>query len=216
MTIGSEPMDSLARVLSRARSRKERPMFCHGLLASLVLLAAASPSQTAPTVTHDTGGPIQTPMGFGIVLNKESSLSREWIAVHDPALPADLEGTPGIKTKFDLKKEQFTYFCEYTVEAKEPLTAIELRVLTFDIWGNHAKSLSATEVVDVPVGQRKFTGEWYVLGENEASEEYASIVYLARVRTASGRVVEADPSRVLEEARKLSKKFAAVCRLAAT
>lgn len=48
---------------------------------------------------------------------------------------------------------------------------------------------------------------WTVSSENEVEEHYASIAYVARVRLASGRVLEGSTDRVVEEARKFSSKF---------
>jgi len=51
------------------------------------------------------------------------------------------------------------------------------------------------------------SSEWNAFTENEVSEYYASIAFVARVRTQGGRVFNADTMRVLEEARKFSRKF---------
>lgn len=83
------------------------------------------------------------------------------------------------------------------------------RFLTFDIWGDHSRNLSATDIADMDAGStKKFDGKWNIYSENEVTEYYASIAYIAQVRTKSGRVIKADPKVVLEEARKFSKKFA--------
>ena len=76
-------------------------------------------------------------------------------------------------------------------------------------WGDHIKTLSATKIIDLKAGEtRSFNAEWILYSGNEASEYYASIAYIARVRTKSGRVIKADPEVVIKEARKFSSKFA--------
>jgi hypothetical protein len=55
--------------------------------------------------------------------------------------------------------------------------------------------------------RRSLVNEEDAVSENEMSEHYASIAYIARVRTADGRVIEADPAAAVAEARKFSKKF---------
>jgi hypothetical protein len=60
---------------------------------------------------------------------------------------------------------------------------------------------------DISNPPKEFTGAWNAYSENEVSEYYASIAFVARVRTKAGRVFEANLTPVLEEARKLSKKF---------
>jgi len=182
-------------------------------IAMAILLVVSSNSIAAQSVTKLSGGSIKTELGYGIVLNKESSLTREWITVHDSSLPADISGTVGVKTIYKSGERyssgSYQYSAEYTITTKEALSAIEVRFLTFDIWGDHSRNLSATDIVDMDAGStKKFDGKWNIYSENEVSEYYASIAYIAQVRTKSGRVIKADPKVVLEQARKFSKKFA--------
>lgn len=181
-------------------------------IAGAILLTVSSNTIAAQTVTKESGGSIKTDLGYGIVLNKESSLTREWITVHDSSLPADILGTVGVKTIYEsgdrYSSGRYKYSAEYTITAKEALSAIEVRFLTFDIWGDHSRNLSATDIVDMDAGStKKFNAKWNVYSENEVSEYYASIAYIAQVRTKSGRVIKADPKVVLEQARKFSKKL---------
>ncbi len=178
-----------------------------------MFLACASNSIAAQSVTKSSGGSIKTELAYGIVLNKESTLEREWITVHDSSLPADISGTVGVKTIYESGERyssgSYQYSAEYTITTKEAISAIEVRFLTFDIWGDHSRNLSATDIVDIDAkSTRKFDGQWNVYSANEVSEYYASIAYIAQVRTKSGRVIKADPKVILEQARKFSKKFA--------
>lgn len=189
-----------------------------GTVASAQVQATVPPKtdrtiqhSAAVTVTRADGGSIRTPLGSsGLAVNRGSSLTREWIAIHDSRLPLDLDGTPGVSTVYESSRlsGDYKYDAKLKVSAYESLRAIEIRFLVFDVWGNHVHSLSMTEVEDIQ-GTKDFHGQWNVYSENEVSEHYASIAYVARVRTADGRVAEADPSVIVAEARKLSKKFTA-------
>lgn len=171
-----------------------------------VLMLSTSATLAAQQVTKSSGGSIKTELGYGIVLNKESSLTREWITIHDDSLPVDIVGTTGVNTAYGDRKYQ--YGAEYSIKTKEAISAIEVRFLTFDIWGNHVRNLSATGIQDVKAGvTQKFDAKWNEYSENRVSEYYASIAYIAQVRTADGRVVKANPETVLKEARKFSDKF---------
>lgn len=55
-----------------------------------VLMLSTSATLAAQQVTKSSGGSIKTELGYGIVLNKESSLTREWITIHDDSLPVDI------------------------------------------------------------------------------------------------------------------------------
>jgi hypothetical protein len=107
----------------------------------------------------------------------------------------------------DRVRGEYRYQANLSLDVREPLSAVEVRFLTFDVWGQHVRTLKMDEVVDINVGKKDLTGEWRLYSENECSEYYASIGYVSRARTKAGRVLEADPSAVIQEARKFSKKF---------
>lgn len=167
---------------------------------------------TTTTVTRADGGRITTELGYGIAVAKGSSLKREWIAVHDSTIPVDLEGTPGISTGYVSKQYggEYRYRTKFQITTKQPIRAVEVRFLTFDVWGNHVRSLSFEEVADVAAGVTKdLQGEWALYSENDVERHYASIAYVARVRVEDGHVLVAPVDTVLDEARKFSAKFTA-------
>jgi hypothetical protein len=148
---------------------------------------------------------------MGIVLNKESSLEREWTTLNVAGMPARLIGPASVITAYKPSSYsgEYQYSVAFDVEALEPLSALEVRFLTFDVWGDKGRSLSMTMVEDFPVGKKNLHGAWRVFSENEAEEYYASVAYIARVRTKSGRVAVADPDAVVREVKKFSDKFTA-------
>ncbi len=157
------------------------------------------------TVTRASGGSVQINLGYGIILNEGSSLEREWVTIHDPSLPLELIGTIGVVTDY---RDGYVYRADFDVRATEALSAIEIRFLTFDLWGEHVKTLSETEIVDFEAGEIvELSPRWNLFSENECSEHYASIAYVARVRTSTGQVLYADPTVVIEEARRFSDAF---------
>ena len=179
------------------------------LVAAFCFLLSVPGSSLADTVSTTTGGSIQTTLGYGITLNEKSGLQREWITVHND-LPVDIVDTAGIKTVYDQGRlsGEYAYKAKYSLSMKQPVVAFQVRFLLFDIWGNHVKTLSDTEIIDVAAGETKTQdSSWRLYSENEASEYYASIAYVATVRLASGQVLKANPEPVLAEARKFSAKF---------
>jgi len=175
-----------------------------GLSASSVAPQTAKPV----TVTRGQGGSVQTPLSNDIAVNKGSSLNREWITIHDPASPISLVDNIGVGTSYvrDSVSGEYHYYARFAVEASEPVSAFEVRFLLFDLWGNHLKTLSMTRVEDLE-GRKDIIAKWNGYSENEISEYYASIAFVARVRTKPGRVFEANMLPILEEARKISRKF---------
>lgn len=179
----------------------------------VVCLFGALVSVTAESVevTRASGGSIRTTLSANIVLNSESSLIREWVAVKHVNLPVKLRGTPGVVTRYESGERYSSGSYEYsaTVEfdVAEPLVAIEICFLTFNVWGEHVRTLNLTEVKDFKAGPNKLTGTWRIYSENETSEFYASIAYISRARTKDGRVMVGDRAPVIAEAKKFYTKF---------
>lgn len=151
---------------------------------------------------------MQTDLAYGIAVNKGSTLQREWISVKPPGLPASLVGVPGITTVYEERNRtgDYVFKAEVDITVSEPISAIEILFVCFDLWGKPLKNLSLTEVKDMQPGSHKLQGRWRAF-ENEVSEFYASIAYVNRIRTTSGRVIEADRTKVIDEGRRLYSKF---------
>ncbi len=56
---------------------------------------------------------------------------------------------------------------------------------------------------------RHYSPKWNLYSENEASEHYASIAFVATVRTSTGKVLDANMACILEEGKRFSSKFVA-------
>lgn len=172
------------------------------LALSLEIIAKAETSKT-------DGGLVQTSLGHNVVLNEESTLHREWVAVHDDEMPVDLEGTPGVVTVYQSGRYRgdYRYKAAYTISVKEPVVAVEVRFILFDIWGERTRVLSATEVRDFGEGAHVLEDTWSLYSANEAAEHYASIGYVATVRTRKGEVYRADTANVIDEAQRYMSDF---------
>ncbi len=178
----------------------------------LILLVSGQLLFSSIEVTTVNGGDIKVELGYGIVLNDSSSINREWRAIHDSSIPVRLIGTPGVdaiyQSKTSYSSSSYMYKSTFSITPTEPLVAIEMRFLLFDIWGNHTENLSATEILDMEAGkQYDFEGQWKIYSENEASEYYSSISYISQVRTKTGKVLSANPESIVMEAQTFSAKF---------
>ena len=191
-------------LLAGCKSQGDQPVSAASVLAS------DRPNTTS--FTRGSGGSVTTTLGYGIKVDPNSSLNREWITAHDSLAPMDFDGTVGVTTVYKTGGEystgQYNYHASVPLVFKQDVAAFEIRFVLFDVWGEFAKTLSYTEVEDNGAGTKKtFTPDWSVYSENEVSEHYASLAYLARVRTKSGRVFEANYGPVLLEARTISARF---------
>jgi hypothetical protein len=176
------------------------------------LILIISVAITEPTVTKQPGNPLKFNLGYSVFLNEDSSLLTEWIAIHDTSILADFTGTPGIFLSYEASSKYssggYNYKAKYEITPLEDLTAIEVRFIIFNIWGERESNLSATEVMDLKAGETyPFAPIWRESSESDASEYYASIMYIARTRTKDGKILQANLGAVVEEARKFSSKF---------
>lgn len=75
-------------------------------------ITARTPGSSAggpATVERGGAGTIRTSLGYGIVLNKDSSLEREWVTVNSPAVPAKLVGAAPVVTTYKSAEYSGTY-----------------------------------------------------------------------------------------------------------
>jgi hypothetical protein len=164
-----------------------------------------------PTISMERfeGSSIRTELSRDIVLNKGSTLKREWFVVRDSSAPVAIEGSSGVSVVYKSDGRYsggYEYRASYQLKAQEPVTAVEVRFVVLNVFGGLLKTLTATEVVDFNAA-KELSGSWRIFSENEASEAFASIAYVAQVRTASGKVYEANRSAVFEQVRKVARRI---------
>lgn len=186
------------------------------LLASTTIVNAQqskvlpSPKSTTITIERYEGGSVVTNLGYNISLNKNSSIKREWFVVRDENSPVSIEGSTGIQVTYKSGEKyssgHYQYNVTYQLKPKEPIAAFEIRIHVLDVFGRLLKTLSATELVDFS-DLRSFDSNWRIWSENEASEAFASVAYVAQVRTSTGRVYEADRAAVFDQVRKVARRI---------
>ena len=147
-------------------------------------------------------------------LNSKSSLHRDWIAINDDQLPAKFEGTPGVtviyKSSSSYSSGGYRYTAELSIKPTVDISAIEVRFITFDVFGNKMRNLSATYVQDMAKGTViSFSPQWTCSSENDAEEYLSSIAYIAQVRTSDGKVYYYDADAIVSEVLKFTSKFSA-------
>ena len=156
------------------------------------------------------GGTIKTDLGYGIILNENSTLRRQFVAVLDD-LPIEFVGVPGVRTIYEkgtrYRSGDYKYASGTTIVVTHgpSATAFEVRFATYDVFGNRVETLSATEIEDISVGrQRTYDWKWRLYNENDASRYFASLAWVARVRTSDGKVHFANHENILDVMRQFS------------
>lgn len=168
------------------------------VLACLPSLAGAQ------EVIRGAGGPINYDLGYGIMSNEGSSLSREWYVVNDPDLPVAIDpaGYEGLQT--NLTQSSYQYRVKFTLKVSQPVSAVEIVIIPFDVWNNSNRPLGLSEITDMAAPTATVDGVWTVFSENEALGMLTSFAYIDRVRLKDGTVILADREAILDEARKIS------------
>jgi len=164
-------------------------------------------TDTTVQVREEDGGSvaIRTASGF---LNQDSSLKRKWYMVDDPNTPVSLDHA-GVYPRFDEKEGTLYFMPAGAIAPKETISAIEVRYVLFDVWGQRLRTLSLTHLVDssTPVDLR--TGISWPALESEAAQLVSVVAFVARVRTAEGDVWTFDASRIAQPMKTLGLKVAA-------
>lgn len=183
--------------------------FLTGVIAQPASPSTSSPRSTVSMSRYD-GPSVRTDLGFGIVLNRSSSLRREWFVLNDENAPASIQGKTGVSVSYNSggrgSSGRYEYQLSYDLKSTEPLSAIKIRAHVFDVFGTLIRTLVATNIIDVS-GTNSNSDVWRIWSENEASEAFASVVYISAVRTSSGRVYEIDRGAVLEQLRSVSRRI---------
>ena len=152
------------------------------------------------TVANADGGSIQTVMPFvyseDLIINERSTLTRDWITIHDARLPVDFEGTSGLITEAQLDRRTFNHDYVYransTLVARQPVTAFEVAFITFDVFGSMGTRLVAREVMDIQGGEAELFDWSWRSSNRDIRRHFASIAFVSRARDTNGKVYVAD------------------------
>ena len=149
-----------------------------------------------------SGGPVAFAQGLRMVSGL-SSLELEWYVVNDSSLGIVLDGAVGAASFYD--NPWHRYIVDARVLALDSVAALEVRVMTFNVWKDFTGTLTFTQLEDLRPGQRKnFNGLVYGLyGESQLRAHTTSIAYVARVRRRDGRTTVASVEPVLRIARQI-------------
>ncbi len=155
---------------------------------------AQQKSDSSLQVHEDEGGTVavRTASGF---LNQDSSLKRTFYSIDDASGPAAIEHA-GVFPRLD-EKEKVDYLLPFgTVSPKEAISAVEVRYVLFDVWGERIRTLSSTRLVDSSTHvDFRASNRWMAL-DSEVGQLVTVVSFVARVRTAEGSLWTFDPNRM--------------------
>ena len=137
------------------------------------------------TLTKTDGGSVVTKLEGSLKVNDGSSLRRDYITINDPTCPLQLN-TIGVETSY--RDPGYVFKPSGTFQVTEPIVAYEVHHVLYDVFGEHMKTLSNQEVIDVE-GKGTFSvySTWYA-SEDNVEGYLICVSYVANVRTKSGKI----------------------------
>lgn len=152
----------------------------------IIMLALVSTNAFAQiSITKNQGSSVVTVLGLGVKLNDGSSLFREKINLNDSSCPIQINDGE-IQTFY---YDRSYYFKQIgTITISEPIVAYEIVYVLYNVFGEHIKTLSSTNIIDLEGIQELPKGSRWYADDNEASEYFKCVAYVANVRTKSGKL----------------------------
>lgn len=169
-------------------------LICLALLAGCADQVVDDAPVEQPTVAeeapeaanYEISREIDAPFSFrflGITLNEGSTLQREAILFNDPAAPAQLTSS---KSSFEYRDRRFEIDAETKLKISQPLVALEVRHILFDVFGQHMRNLRNLEAKDIAVGEFEQEGTWRLFDDGVVDELLTRVTYVARARLTTG------------------------------
>jgi hypothetical protein len=183
----------------------------NSILAIVILCSCSTAISQSIQTTNLDGGSVVTELGLGIKVNKDSSLRRTWIVLNDPSCPIQISDA-GIQTTYVEDDNGYRFRPTGSAKTSKPVRAFEVRYLLYDVFGEHLRTLSSTEVTDLSAGDifsLSQSGSWYA-PENDVSELLTVVVFVAQVRGDDGKIWRFDQKAIVDELGRIQLKVADV------
>lgn len=190
-----------------------RPI-CVGFVLSTTLAPIAAAQKTSGAHVAERVGTalIVVSSGPQVTLdfdgNEDSSLPYDWVVLADSSLGLVFEGPTGARASGSPTNPEIKL--DANIRALVPISAYEIRVVTFDVWRRHTGTLVYSRLQDMRAGEKKGVyRKWGGFAPSEARLQLTSIVYVSRVRYEDGRTVIADPTAVVRAAQVIKASITA-------
>jgi len=159
--------------------------------------------------TNLDGGTVVTELAYNIKVNEKSALHRTWTVLNDLSCPVQLSDA-GIKTLF--RGREYTFNAAGSAKTSKPVQAFEIRYLLYDVFGEHLRTLSSTEVTDLPADfsfQLGKTGTWRAW-ETDVSQLLTVAAFVAQVRGEDGKIWRYNQKAIGDELGRIQLKVTGV------
>ncbi len=198
-------LDTIKRLTSVLRKGLAMKRF-YILIVSLLIASETNVFAQTIKVTTLDGGSVVTELTYGIKVNRGSSLRRTWVVLNDPRSPVQLKGV-GVLTRYK-SNGGYSYIPTGSLSAREAISAIEVRFLLFDVFGEHIKTLSGDEVTEI-LANKPFKveeiGSWRAW-ESDVSALLTVVAFVGHVRTKTGTIWRYNSGAIEKELNKIRLK----------
>jgi hypothetical protein len=164
------------------------------LLLGVGSMFAQGPDDGTLQVGEYDGGSVAIRTATGFV-NQDSSIKRKWYVIDDVNAPVRLEHA-GVFPRLEEKENVQLLVPIGTVSPKQAISAVEVRYVLFDVWGERLRTMAVTRMSDSSTHVDLRTNEKFPALESEASQVVTVFAFVARVRTAEGQQWNFDGPRV--------------------
>ena len=198
-------LDTIKRLTSVLRKGLAMKRF-YILIVSLLIASETNVFAQTIKVTTLDGGSVVTELTYGIKVNRGSSLRRTWVVLNDPRSPVQLKGV-GVLTRYK-SNGGYSYIPTGSLSAREAISAIEVRFLLFDVFGEHIKPLSGDEVTEILANKPFKVGEigsWRAW-ESDVSALLTVVAFVGHVRTKTGTIWRYNSGAIEKELNKIRLK----------
>jgi hypothetical protein len=175
---------------------------------SLLIISFNAYSQPQLDLKEFDGGSVITNLVSGIQVNKDSTLKRKWFVINDNTCPIQLNNS-GINTGFKNSELSYYYWVSGRFEAKTAISAYEVRFILFDVWNEYLTTLAGTNIKDLTTFDKYLLGDswsWFA-SENDVSELYTVVSFVAHVRTPDGSVWIYNNDGIAEQIKSIKIQF---------
>jgi hypothetical protein len=127
--------------------------------------------------------------------------------VNDPTCAVQLLET-GIESRY-LSGGNFVFRKVGSATARESISAVEISLMLFDLWGSHIRDLAVLKVTEISKGAEvPRDSEWATDGL-EVTQFMTSVSYVKQVRTSDGKIWRADTRAILEKLASMQLRISA-------
>lgn len=161
------------------------------VFAALCMGGSARPPANAPlTVVKANGGSVRIEFDAGVFVHEGSTLTKEWFTANTPDMPVTLLAESGTSIFRSRTLSEYRYKLQVSMNVRSQITAFEIKSVLFDAFGHYIRTIRMSHLSDLPTKPFSTSKDQPI--KDDRADLYTSFTFISRVRTSTGKVIEAD------------------------